>query len=150
MSVIYITGMGIVWLTSIVARETGSKVDNSLRAYRRNSNLFTTAVGAGRKTQRTEEVSCGEFGIWQHCHIAGHSLPNSANMIRWSGWESPLLLWERFFQFRCPTDAVSERRQPYGGRRQSRRYRPSPGGFAVRLLPIASEPPIRCAKFPIT
>src|SRR5690348_11840434 len=28
----------------------------------------------------------------------------------------------------------AERRQLYGGRRQSRRYRPSPGGFAVRTF----------------
>ena len=23
----------------------------------------------------------------QHCRVAGRSLPNSSNMIRWSGWE---------------------------------------------------------------
>ena len=42
-----------------------------------------------RKTHRTAEVSCGEFRTSQHFHVAGHSLPNSSNMIRLSGWESP-------------------------------------------------------------
>jgi hypothetical protein len=64
MSVIYITGMGIVWLTSIVARETGSKAGNNLRAYRRNSNRLTTAVAraAKRNAPKKSRVENSEFG----------------------------------------------------------------------------------------
>ena len=48
----------------------------------------------GHKTARTVEVSCGEVVTSQHCRVSGQSLPNSSNMIRWSGWRSPL--WGEF------------------------------------------------------
>ena len=101
-----------MWLTSIVARETGSIAITDCKHIDRNSNLLTTAVTLAA---RTEEASCGKFGTSQHCHAAGHSLPDSSNMIRWSDWDSPYLAaLGGDLQFRCPTDAVPERRQLYG------------------------------------
>jgi hypothetical protein len=37
------------------------------------------------KRHHASEVSCGEFETSQHCHVAGHTLPNSSNIIFFAG-----------------------------------------------------------------
>jgi len=95
----------------------------------------------GHKTARTVEVSCGEVVTSQHCRVSGQSLPNSSNMIRWSGWRSPL--WGEFssdaqqMPFRKDGDCMGDEGKAVG-------IAQSPGGFAVNCLITSPRTCPRC------
>ena len=60
------------WMSTLCHKRTSASPNRSPR--RRGTD-------AGHKTQRTAEVSCGEFRTLQHWHVAGHSPPNSSSTV---------------------------------------------------------------------